>query len=212
MQESILELKATLETCFAGQMFLTTFWHENEVEMPVASDVLSMENLRNLVLLQHYYNFQLWHVEDSARRRDVPDSVIADCKRQVDRLNQQRNDRIEDVDKCLFNILLPLIPKNATSRQNTETLGMALDRLSILALKVYHMEEQTRRSDADKEHTRVCGEKLAVLRRQRTDLCRSALELVSDYEQGVKTPVIYSQFKMYNDPKLNPEIYTRSGK
>lgn len=207
MNEMILELKAALETCFTGQMYFTAFWHENEPEMPVSSDVHDMENLRNLVLQQHFFNYLLWHVEDTARRRDVTDSVIADCKRRVDSLNQKRNDSIEDVDKCLCAILAPVIAKSATARQNTETAGMAVDRLSILALKIYHMDEQTKRGDVNKEHIRACTEKLRILQRQRTDLSNAVLELITDYAQGNKVPVLYSQFKMYNDPTLNPELY-----
>lgn len=207
MKETILEVKAALETCVTGQAHFTAYWHEQEPEMPVCSDERTLENLRNLVLLQHYCNFQLWHVEDEARRRDVDDSVIADCKRRIDSLNQKRNDAIEEVDRCLTDILMPVLPKSATNRQNTETAGMAVDRLSILALKIFHMDEQTRRKDVGAEHIRSCGHKLSVLRRQRDDLMRSVLELVSDYAAGHKVPVLYSQFKMYNDPALNPRLY-----
>ena len=207
MNEMILELKAALETCFAGQMFFTAFWHENEPEVPATSDVHDMENLRNIVLKNHFFNFQLWHVEDAARRRDVGDAVIAGCKRKIDELNQKRNDCIEEVDSCLLGILAPLLPSNATARQNTETVGMAVDRISILALKTYHMEEQTKRTDVRKDHILSCGEKLRILRRQRMDLIRSVLELITDYGLGNRTPAAYAQCKMYNDPTLNPELY-----
>lgn len=212
MNEEILELKAALDTCFTGQVTATAFWHDTEPQAPVRTDSYSIKNLRNLVILEHYYNFQLWHVEDRARRKDVSDAIIADCKRQVDRLNQMRNDCIEEVDRCLYAILLPHIPQGATSRQNTETPGMALDRLSILALKIYHMEEQTKREDVDEEHIRSCSAKLATLRRQRSDLVIAVLELISDYVQGSKMPALYSQFKMYNDPSLNPELYSQGSR
>lgn len=207
MKEIILEIKAALETCFTGQVRSTAYWHECEPEMPVCSDEHTAENLRDLALLQHYFNFRLWHVEDDARRRDVDDSVIADCKRRIDGLNQRRNDAIEALDRCLADLIAPALPQSATNRQNTETVGMAVDRMSILALKIYHMEEQTRRGDADKAHIEACSQKLAVLRRQRQDLLRSILELVADYGAGHKVPVVYSQFKMYNDPNLNPKLY-----
>ena len=165
-----------------------------------------------MVLLEHFYNFHLWHVEDQARRKDVSDSVIADCKRKVDKLNQLRNDCIEEVDKCLYAVLLPQLPQGATTRQNTETVGMALDRLSILSLKIYHMEEQTRREDVNEEHLQTCSAKLAVLRRQRADLIVAVMYLISDYEQGNKTPVLYSQFKMYTDPAPIPQLYARGAR
>lgn len=209
MNEYVLEIKAALETCFTAQAYFTQFWHENEPELPVPSVEVTLETLRSLALGEHYYNFQLWHVEDDARRRDVDDSVIAECKRRIDFMNQKRNDAIEAFDRCLVDVLTPILPKNATNRQNTETVGMAVDRLSILALKIFHMHEQTKRKDADKEHIRACSEKLAVLKRQRNDLSRAVLELISDYANGHKAPVVYSQFKMYNDPRLNPQLYTR---
>ncbi len=87
---------------------------------------------------------------------------------------------------------------------------MAVDRLSILALKIYHMEEQTRRRDVGEAHIRICSGKLDILNRQRRDLSRAVLELLADYAEGAKTPVLYAQFKMYNDPALNPALYKKA--
>jgi hypothetical protein len=87
---------------------------------------------------------------------------------------------------------------------------MALDRLSILALKIYHMDEQTRRDDVDAEHVLACKEKLAVLEKQRADLALALQELITDYGEGHKVPALYNQFKMYNDPNLNPELYKKN--
>ena len=207
MSNDIVEIRAALERCFAAQVSATAEWHENEPEEPACSGESGMEDLRCLVVAQHRWNFLLWHVEDTARRRDVSDTVIADCKRQVDALNQKRNDGMEKVDQCLVRLLEPLLPVSAEPRRNTETVGMAVDRLSILALKIYHMEEQTRRTDAGPEHIRSCAGKLAVLRQQRDDLRRAVLELIDDYAAGRKVITLYSQFKMYNDPALNPELY-----
>jgi len=213
MHEPLLELKAALETCFAGQVYFTAFWHEYPPDAPPAcSAEPCMENLRDLVVAQHFYNFSLWHMEDEARRTDVDDSAIADCKRAIDALNQKRSDAIEAVDRCLVSILEPLLPKNATLRQNTETAGMAVNRLSILALKTYHMEEQTRRRDVSVDHIRACTGKLDILNRQRRDLAKAVLELIADYAVGFKVPVLYSQFKMYNDPTLNPALYGQAAR
>jgi len=210
MNDLLLELKAALETCFAEQVYFTAFWHERPPDMPPAcSEGACLENLRDLVLVQHFYNFSLWHVEDEARRTDVDDAVIADCKRRIDGLNQKRNDAIEAVDRRLVGILEPLLPKNVSLRYNTETVGMAVDRLSILALKVYHMEEQTKRHNVSAEHIRACSGKLDILNRQRRDLVGAVLELITDYAKGNKAPVLYSQFKMYNDPTLNPALYNK---
>lgn len=207
MNETFSKLEATLESCFAEQSATTALWHETEPEQLLRPDESTPENLRNLILSQHLFNFRLWHVEDAARRTDVSDTVIAECKRRVDALNQKRNDGIEAVDHCLVSLLQPLLPRNAANRRNTETVGMAVDRLSILALKIYHMEEQTKRADAGPEHRASCEKKLAALNRQRADLIRAVLELITDYAMGHKVPFLYAQHKMYNDPNLNPELY-----
>jgi hypothetical protein len=196
------ELKAAMEEAFAAQTAAAEDWHVRTPEPDREG------GLRAAILAQHASNFRLWHVEDRARRRDVPDAAIAACKREIDGLNQLRNDGIEEVDRRLAALLEPLLPRKAARRVNTETAGMAVDRLSILALKIYHMEEQTRRPDAGPEHVEACRNKLAVLRRQRLDLIRAVLELLDDYAAGRKRPAAYSQFKMYNDPNLNPELYS----
>lgn len=200
------EVKKALRACFDEQTRTTAQWHEADPSLPEAPSACTLAALPVFVLREHYYNFLLWHVEDEARRKDVGDSVIADCKRRIDRLNQQRNDCMEEVDRCICEILRPLLPGTAAS-QNTETAGMAVDRLSILALKIYHMEEQTLRTDVDAAHIRACEEKLAILLSQRQRLAAALLELVDDYAGGRKAPALYAQFKMYNDPSLNPQLY-----
>ena len=183
-------------------------WHLTE---PAFDDAVpepsGLEALEELILRQHWYNFSLWHVEDRARRRDVTPAVIADCKYAIDGLNQRRNDLMEKVDACLIRALEPILPACAEDRHNTESPGAAVDRMSILALKIFHMCEQTERDDVDAGHVDACQGKLAVLEEQRADLERSILELVGDYAAGRKRPKVYFQFKMYNDPKLNPELY-----
>ena len=140
----------------------------------------------------------------------TPD-VIADCKYRIDRLNQERNDRIERVDACLVALLSPLLPASPAPHINTESLGMAIDRLSILSLKIWHMDEQVRRTDVTPEHIASCEKKLAVLKEQRADLSLAVKHLVTEFVEGAKTPKLYFQFKMYNDPTLNPELYGNRG-
>ncbi len=209
MNEEILVIKTTLEACFTVQSAATSAWHDTEPVEPVCTDEPTVENLRNLVLLEHLCNFQLWHTEDRCRRTDVPDAVIVECKRLCDAMNQKRSDCIEAIDNCLYALLKPHLPQTTRPRHNTETPGMAVDRLSVLALRVYHMEEQTRRIDAGSDHVKSCREKLELLRRQRADLAKAVLELIADYANGVKVPVLYKQYKMYNDPNLNPELYSK---
>lgn len=158
---------------------------------------------------EHLANFQLWHVEDTARRRDVDAAVIADCKRTIDGHNQRRNDFMEKVDGCLLALLGPHLPGSAENRRNTESPGAAVDRLSILALKIFHMAERADSAEAagDAALAEECQAKLSVLQEQREDLRGALIALVDDYRLGRYVPNVYYQFKMYNDPRLNPELY-----
>ena len=205
-------LKGLLETCWRKQAEMVVEWHDCE---PCIQD----KGFVGLALAQHLKNFQLWHVEDKARRTDVDGETIAECKREIDRLNQERNDLIEEVDAWLVEAILDFPaqralcdhPVGARPVYNTETLGSALDRLSSPSLKLYHMQEQTERPDADWDHIQECRQKLSILQEQHRDLSQAILDLLEEYGQGTKVPKVYYQFKMYNDPKLNPELYTCSG-
>ncbi|MBN2139430.1 MAG: DUF4254 domain-containing protein [Desulfovibrionaceae bacterium] len=202
------DIETALADCFGLQERAVAEWHDKEPGFrdpePAAA---GLDQLKELVLRQHWTNFSLWHVEDRARRRDVGPEVIAECKYAIDGLNQRRNDLIEKVDACLVALMAPLIPQGAGPGFNTETLGQALDRLSILQLKLFHMLEQTRRKGVGREHVAACLRKHAILDEQRRDLSQGVLDLVSEYRQGLKRPKVYYQFKMYNDPALNPELY-----
>ena len=204
------ELKECLRTCLQTQIKSVSDWHESEPEnMSRSRPGSDLEVLKDLVLRLHLVNFKLWHVEDRARAMDAGYKAVAECKRDIDALNQVRNDLMEKVDACLVALMSPHIPVDAAERYNTETMGGVLDRLSILSLKMYHMEEQTRRAEAGPEHVRRCREKLEILAEQHRDLSRSLLELVDEYASGRKRPKVYYQFKMYNDPDLNPELYRK---
>jgi hypothetical protein len=202
------ELKDILAELAAEQLEKVAVWHRSEPDMPEPADKEPCEDLlRELVISEHLVNFRLWHVEDEARRTDVDDAAIAGCKRRIDRLNQQRNDLIEQVDACIVGLVAGELPPDASDRRNTETLGSALDRLSINALKIYHMGEEAGRADAGREHVKKCEQKVRVLREQRDDLLTAVLQLIDEYAAGAKSPRVYYQFKMYNDPALNPKLY-----
>lgn len=203
------DISAELERCFAAQVQATQAWHGQEPEsVPAAAEGPDLANMQGLVLGQHLMNFKLWHVEDIARRKDVGPEVIADCKYRIDGYNQRRNDFMEKVDACLVGLVTPILPRSeGAARHNTESLGMAVDRLSILSLKIFHMHEQTERTDANEAHLASCRTKLAVLHEQRADLAQSVIELLDEYRSGSKRPKVYFQFKMYNDPTLNPQLY-----
>lgn len=200
-------LKHLLQTAWTAQLDRVVLWHMTEP----GADLQPGDGLVDLILRQHLRNFLLWHVEDRARRQDVDDAVIMACKREIDGLNQQRNDLMEQVDSWLVAAIATFPAQRELAetgrRFNTETLGAALDRLSILSLKIFHMREQTERTDVGQSHVDGCRDKLAILEAQHRDLSRSILELVDEYAVGTKSPKIYFQCKMYNDPALNPELY-----
>jgi len=207
------DIRSLLGRAFAAQAQAATDWHRQEpqfsAELTAADDA---EGFLELLQRQHWCNFRLWHVEDRARRKDAGPQLIADCKYAIDKLNQERNDLIERLDLFLvraFEPILPAAPVVGRARFNTETIGVALDRGSILALKTFHMNEQAERAGVAPEFVLECQRKLAVLTEQRTDLALAVDDLVSDYAAGLKRPKVYYQFKMYNDPRLNPELYTR---
>ncbi len=205
------KVKEIIQDAITHQTRSVTDWHFGEPvyddEGEPSNELSGESGFRELVARQHWANFQLWHVEDRARRKDVDAVVIADCKYAIDKLNQKRNDLIERVDECLIGMLVPLLPENAPERYNTETVGAALDRLSIQALKIFHMKEQCNRKDVDADHKDSCNAKVLTLMQQHDDLGRAILELVDEYAAGTKKPKVYFQFKMYNDPRLNPELY-----
>jgi len=156
----------------------------------------------------HLYNFRLWHTEDSVRRPGATDHVIAQSKRAIDTCNQQRHDQIEQLDTWLFAYLYE---NNTRFLGNTElhseTPANLLDRLSILTLKMYYMGHEAERQDATVAHRQACRQRLAVLEEQYSDIYGCLCRLCLDLWSGRKTFKIYRQFKMYNDPELNPQIY-----
>jgi hypothetical protein len=161
--------------------------------------------------LNHRYNNLLWDEEDLARRRDVPDSDIAANKRAIDGYNQRRNDAVERIDEVILSSLSP-VTREADARLNSETAGCMIDRLSILALKVFHMRAQTERTDADAAHLEACRGKLARLTEQRQDLAGCLDTLLAECACGRAYYKVYRQFKMYNDPALNPYLYGAQNK
>lgn len=176
-------------------------WHQNQIDN-------RYEGFWEVVCRQHQQNFKLWHHEDIARSPDVSDSDLARVKRDIDKLNQQRNDLIEKLDDYLIQQLNTLgVNAQPDAKQNTETPGSVIDRLSILSLRIYHMEEQAFRTDATNEHIAKTTSRQQILYEQHRDLCHSLQDLLDDIFAGRKCLKIYRQFKMYNDPTMNPYIY-----
>ena len=176
-------------------------WHQYDVDN-------HYEGFLRAVCRQHQQNYRLWHQEDIARSPDVSDAELARVKRNIDKLNQQRNDLIEQLDELIVGELAAGgAEPRGDAPLNTETPGSAIDRLSILALRIYHMQEQVDRDNAGREHRAKAAAKLEVLHAQHTDLSASLAELLDDVFSGRKRLKIYRQFKMYNDPAMNPYLY-----
>jgi len=181
---------------------------------PTAIDA---HDLHGWIAANHFHNRSLWAQEDLARRTQVPDADIVANKRAIDRHNQARNDAIERIDEFLLTALglvdpatlasaLPRSTVPAGARLNSETAGSMLDRISILGLKIAAMREQTLRTDVDADHRQACAERLQRLSQQRADLGACYDELLADARAGRAYFKVYRQFKMYNDPRLNPAL------
>jgi len=173
----------------------------NESEMKYQASI----TLFKFIEANHFFNTNLWNEEDLARRVKVSDSEIAKNKRAIDKFNQSRNDCIEKIDNFILDHVTNSVPKEA--KQNSETLGAIIDRLSILSLKIFHMTLQTQRTDVTELHLQTCAEKLKILEIQRNDLCVCFDDLVYECLRGLRYFKQYKQFKMYNDANLNPQLY-----
>lgn len=209
MREWLLEDTELARAVSDSQQNWTIEWHREEPDVPFSNQ----DKVLMLVAEQHRKNFRLWHTEDLARSPSANDAVIADVKRRIDKLNQERNDLVERIDEWFQHQLaeMGLTPSSDTP-WNTETPGAVIDRLSILNLKTYHMREQEERTDTDTAHCVKCREKRLVLEQQRQDLVEAFSRLLCDLLDGTKQLKLYKQFKMYNDPALNPAIYGVKGR
>jgi hypothetical protein len=159
------------------------------------------------VVHQHRANFDLWHIEDEARRPGATDAELAAVKRRIDATNQERNDLVEEIDRSLLTWLAERRLPNEEAPLNSETPGLIIDRLSILALKIYHTREEAARPDAPEGHAERNRERLQILEEQRADLAGCLDALWRETLGGTRRFKLYRQLKMYNNPSLNPAIY-----
>ncbi len=168
------------------------------------------EGLWRWIARNHLCNTLLWDQENRARRRDLPDSEIVRCNRAIDRCNQARNDAVESIDVCLMAVLRQS-QAGLHGRLHSETPGAMIDRLSVLSLKIHHMRAQCEREEAGEDHMRACTAKLERLVAQRSDLRDCLDALLADLVAGRACFRLYRQFKMHNDPALNPWLYGTPG-
>ena len=177
----------------------------DDVDHPVENP-FDEGSLDHLLYMKNWVDTVQWHLEDIIRDPQIDPVEALAIKRRIDKSNQVRTDMVEYIDSYLLDKYKAVVPQS-DARLNTETPAWAIDRLSILALKIYHMRQETQRSDVDEAHRDACRKKLDVLLSQQVDLSRAIEELIEDIEAGRKYMKTYKQMMMYNDPALNPVLY-----
>jgi len=168
----------------------------------------SDKSISNLLFKKNWIDTVQWHLEDIIRDPSIDSNKGMEIKRKIDLSNQKRTDLVEYIDNFFLNEFKKIkMKKNAT--HNSETLAWALDRLSILVLKIYHMNEEVERDEASIEHKNKCRNKLEILNLQKEDLSNAIDQLIFDIQKGIKYIKVYKQMKMYNDISLNPILYKK---
>ena len=180
---------------------------KDHVDTPI-NNPYERESIEYSLYLKCWIDTVQWHLEDIIRDPHIDPAEALGLKRRIDRSNQDRTDLVEEIDSY-FRQLYSKVKPLPDARLNTESPAWAVDRLSILALKIWHMQEQTERKDADKEHIQKCQSKLDVLLEQQVDLSTAIDQLLEDIEAGRKYMKVYRQMKMYNDPATNPVLYKK---
>ena len=174
---------------------------EAEIKNPYSED-----QFEHLLYQKNWIDTVQWHLEDIIRDPEIEPIEALKIKRVIDASNQKRTDLVEFIDGYFLNKYKDVKP-NEKATLNSETIAWALDRLSILALKIFHMFEEVNRESAEQSHKVSCQKKLDVLNEQKLDLSKAIDQLIDDIEKGNKYMKIYKQMKMYNDEELNPVLY-----
>ena len=163
-------------------------------------------SIESKLFVKNWIDAVQWHLEDIIRDPNIDPLAAIALKRRIDRSNQERTDLVEEIDSYFLDKYRDVKPA-ADATINTESPAWAIDRLSILALKIYHMEAEVKRTDASSEHIAKCAAKLAVLNEQQIDLSTAIAQLLAYIQAGRKYMKVYRQMKMYNDPSTNPILY-----
>ena len=180
---------------------------KDNIDTPI-NNPYDRDDVENRLYLKCWIDTVQWHFEDIIRDPHIDPVEALALKRRIDRSNQDRTDLVEQIDSYLRDKYSHVVPL-PDARINTESPAWAIDRLSILALKIYHMREQVERTDATEEHRDRCNAKLSILMQQQIDLGVAINQLLDDIAQGTKYMKVYRQMKMYNDPATNPVLYKK---
>ena len=180
---------------------------KNDIDTPI-SNPYGHDTIENRLYLQCWIDSVQWHMEDIIRDPHIDPQEGMQLKHRIDRSNQDRTDLVEQIDSWFRQHFSDVTPR-PDARLNTESPAWAVDRLSILALKIYHMREQANRQDATQQHRELCNGKLNVLLEQQKDLSLAIDQLLDDIKEGKKYMKVYRQMKMYNDPSTNPILYQK---
>ncbi len=177
----------------------------DSVDQPI-NNPFPKDKFEHLLYLKNWIDTVQWHFEDIIRDPNIDPVAALTLKRKIDASNQERTDMVEYIDGYFLQKFSHVNVKNE-AKINSESPAWAFDRLSILALKIYHMQEEANRIEASQDHRDKCQVKLNVLLEQRTDLSTAIDDLLNDIENGDKFMKVYKQMKMYNDDDLNPVLY-----
>ncbi|MDR0754637.1 MAG: DUF4254 domain-containing protein [Prevotellaceae bacterium] len=179
----------------------------DDVDTPVQNPY-EIKTVEYFLYLKNWIDTVQWHYEDIIRNPNINPEEALVLKRKIDKSNQDRTDLVELIDSYFLDKYKNVKP-DAEATVNTESPAWAIDRLSILALKIYHMQQEVIRNDASDEHKTACEKKLNILLEQQKDLSIAIEQLINDIEAGKKYMKVYRQMKMYNDPSLNPVLYEK---
>lgn len=177
----------------------------DNVDQPI-NNPFRKDKIEHLLYAKNWIDTVQWHLEDIIRNPEINPVEALALKRRIDASNQERTDMVEYIDSYFLQKYQDVTPKD-NAKINSESPAWAIDRLSILALKIYHMQEEATREGASPEHRAKCQEKLNILLEQKKDLSTSIDDLLTDIENGDKFMKVYKQMKMYNDEELNPVLY-----
>ncbi len=188
------------------EISIADYHQTDNIDTPVNNPYPSSTVLEHLLYHKNWIDTVQWHLEDIIRNPNIDPVQALAIKRRIDASNQERTDMVEYIDSYFLDKYKPVVPApDATI--NTESPAWAIDRLSILALKIYHMYAEAGRADATAAHREECNAKLAILLEQQKDLSKAIDDLLDDIAAGKKYMKVYRQMKMYNDPALNPVLY-----